>query len=115
MNSNLIYKVFTRAQWDEAVTSGTFAGAPVDAADGFIHFSNAKQVKETVAKHFSGQKQLRIGVYDATVFGDRLKWEKSRGGELFPHLYDTLDMGLLKSAFDLEDLANGGHRFPDRY
>lgn len=85
-----IYKILPRALWDEAVTKGTFDGSPVDIADGFIHFSTAAQVHETAAKHFQGMKDLLLVAVEADDLGGALKWEPSRGGDLFPHLYGTL-------------------------
>ncbi len=85
-----IYKVVTTAQWREAETTGAFAGAPVDLADGYIHFSTAEQLEGTLAKHFAGQTNLLLIIVEAAAFGDALKWEPSRGGQLFPHLYAPL-------------------------
>jgi uncharacterized protein (DUF952 family) len=85
-----IYKILPAALWHEAESTGTFPGAPVDLADGFIHFSTAAQVEETAAKHFAGQDDLLLASVDPAVLGDTLKWEVSRGGALFPHLYAPL-------------------------
>lgn len=87
----VIYKISPRTAWQEAVATGVFHGAPVDLADGFIHFSTAGQVAETAAKHFQGQADLVIIAIDARALGRALKWEPSRGGALFPHLYAPLD------------------------
>ena len=115
MNGKLVYKIFTRAQWEGALATGTFKGAPVDLADGFIHFSTAEQVEETVAKHFHGQKDLLLVCFDGKQFGDKLKWEVSRGGDRFPHLYDVLNVNLAEKIIELQDLANGNHLFPESY
>ena len=88
--SEVIYKIATRAQWIAAETSGVFEGAPVDIADGFIHFSTVAQVAETLAKHFAGQQDLLLITVRADACGDALRWEVSRGGQLFPHLYAPL-------------------------
>jgi uncharacterized protein (DUF952 family) len=88
----LIYKIMTQAQWDEFRADGTFAGAPIDLADGYIHFSTAEQMHETAAKHFAAQTDLFLAWVEADVFGDHLKWEVSRGGAEFPHLYATWSM-----------------------
>lgn len=85
-----IFKVVTAAQWREAEATGVFHGAPVDLRDGYIHFSTAEQLDETLAKHFAGQSDLLIITFDAESFGDAMKWEPSRGGQLFPHLYAPL-------------------------
>lgn len=89
---NFIYKIATSEQWQAAQASGVFAGAPVDLADGFIHFSTSEQVRETAAKHFAGQDQLILAAFDPALFGDALKWEPSRGGALFPHLYRSVSL-----------------------
>ena len=92
MTANRIYKISPRPEWDAAVEAGTFTGAPVDIADGFIHFSTADQVAETAAKHFHEQADLVLITIDATALGAYLKWEPSRGGALFPHLFAPLDV-----------------------
>ncbi len=86
----LIYKITPTALWREAEDKGQFDGAPVDLADGFIHFSTAEQVAETAAKHFAGQGDLLLVAIEADALGEALKWEPSRGGALFPHLYRPL-------------------------
>jgi uncharacterized protein (DUF952 family) len=82
------YKVLTAEQMTALETDGSFAGAPVDLADGYIHLSTADQLTETVDKHFVGQGDLHVAAVDLGSFGASLKWEESRGGQLFPHLYD---------------------------
>lgn len=109
----LIFKLTPRADWDDAIDAGAFKGAPVDLADGFIHFSDASQVRETAAKHFTGQTDLVIVAFEAEAFGAALKWEVSRGGALFPHLYDVLDPAAAIWVKDLPLGADGFHRFPD--
>ena len=99
-----IYKITPRALWDEAVMKGTFDGAPVDVADGFIHFSTAAQVHETAAKHFQGVEDLLLVAVEGDDLGDALKWEPSRGGDLFPHLYGALPVRLARS---IKPLAEG--------
>jgi uncharacterized protein (DUF952 family) len=81
------YKVLTAEQMTALETDGSFAGAPVDLADGYIHLSTAEQLAETVDKHFAGQSDLHVAAVDLGSFGAGLKWEESRGGQLFPHLY----------------------------
>jgi uncharacterized protein (DUF952 family) len=85
-----IYKICRAAEWDEAVHAGAFRGSAVDLRDGYIHFSTAEQVAETAAKHFGGQTDLVLVAIDAHVLRAELKWEPSRGGALFPHLYTAL-------------------------
>ena len=86
----LIYKICPEALWREARAKGRLDGAPVDLADGYIHFSTAGQVAETAAKHFAGQDDLLLVAVEADALGEALKWEPSRGGALFPHLYRPL-------------------------
>ena len=81
------YKVLTAAQMATLERDASFAGAPVDLADGYIHLSTAEQLTETVDKHFAGQSDLHVAAVDLGSFGAGLKWEESRGGQLFPHLY----------------------------
>ncbi|NIL97294.1 MAG: DUF952 domain-containing protein, partial [Planctomycetales bacterium] len=88
----LIYKIFRRPEWDAFKAAGQTAGAPVDLADGFIHLSTAAQVAETAAKHFAGESDLVLLALDDAALGEALKWEPSRGGALFPHLYRELQM-----------------------
>jgi uncharacterized protein (DUF952 family) len=84
------FKVLTAAQWASWQQGGSFAGAPVDLADGYIHLSTAEQLEETLAKHFAGQRGLVIAEVDLSGFSGTLKWEVSRGGALFPHFYAPL-------------------------
>jgi uncharacterized protein (DUF952 family) len=84
--STTAYKVLTAAEMAE-LEAGSFAGAPVDVADGYIHLSTAAQLSETVDKHFAGQDDLHVAAVDLEALGDAVKWEESRGGALFPHLY----------------------------
>ena len=88
--SMLIYKILTSEQWADLQARGETPGAPVDVADGFVHFSSATQVRETAAKHFAGQDGLILLALEAQALGTALKWEPSRGGALFPHLYGPL-------------------------
>lgn len=89
--SSIIYKISPRAEWLAALAAGRFDGAPVDLADGFIHFSTAAQVADTAAKHFAGKTDLIIAAIAAESLGSALTWEPSRGGVLFPHLYGPLE------------------------
>jgi uncharacterized protein (DUF952 family) len=86
------FKVLTADQWEQFQRDDTFSGAPADLADGYIHLSTADQLGDTLAKHFAGQSGLVIAEIDLSGFGNALKWEVSRGGALFPHLYDVLPM-----------------------
>jgi uncharacterized protein (DUF952 family) len=87
-----IYKICTREEWTAAEARGAFDGSAVDHRDGFIHLSSAAQVDETARRHFSGQTGLVLVEVDADALGDALRWEVSRGGERFPHLYGPLPM-----------------------
>jgi uncharacterized protein (DUF952 family) len=84
------HKILTAAQWAQFEADGRFSGAPIDIADGYIHLSTADQLEETLAKHFAGQSGLVIAEINLEPLGDALKWEVSRGGALFPHLYAPL-------------------------
>ena len=112
---NVVYKVLTPAQWTEAESQGEFLGADIDQTDGYIHFSSASQVRETVAKHFDGEMCLVLVGVDAERLGDDLRWESSRGGNLFPHLYDKLSLDCVVSVDDLPIGKNGQHIFPDEF
>ncbi|OYV42589.1 MAG: hypothetical protein B7Z75_12070 [Acidocella sp. 20-57-95] len=87
----LAYKVLTAGQWAD-LQKGVFEGAAVDVADGYVHLSTAAQLGETLAKHFAGQQDLVVAAVDLDRLGDAVKWEVSRGGALFPHLYGRLTM-----------------------
>lgn len=110
--SQFIYKIAPEALWREAETIGRFTGAPIDVADGFIHLSTAGQVKETAAKHFAGQTGLLLVAIDETSLGDALRYEVSRGGALFPHLYAPLDLKAVLWVRPLPLGADGAHQFP---
>ena len=108
----IIYKITPQELWSEAERNGTFIGAPVDLADGFIHFSTAAQVKETARRHFAGQNDLMLVAIAADRLGPALKYEPSRGGDLFPHLYGPLPMEAVVWVKPLS-LRPDGHAFPD--
>ena len=110
-----IYKILTPEQWQAALERDVFEGAPVDLADGYIHFSTRQQVEETAAKHFKGKGALILVSFNAGNFGDNLKWEPSRGGDLFPHLYAKLDPKLAVKVHDLQMKKDGSHHFPEEY
>jgi uncharacterized protein (DUF952 family) len=109
-----IYKILGAVQWREARARGVFDGAGIDLADGYIHFSTAAQVRETAARHFAGRDDLMLLTVDlARLPATALRWEPSRGGELFPHLYAALDLDCVLRADPLPLLAGGGHGFPE--
>ena len=107
----VIYKLAPAKLWQEAEQTGKFPGAPVDLADGFIHFSTAEQAPETAAKHFSGQTGLVIIAVRSEALGDALKWEPSRGGALFPHLYRPLIVSEIETVSPLPLGPDGLHIF----
>jgi uncharacterized protein (DUF952 family) len=108
----LIYKISPREAWRAAEQAGVFTGAPVDVADGFIHFSAAHQARGTAAKHFAGQADLVLAAIDAEALGAALIWEVSRGGDRFPHLFAPLPMSAVVSVADLPLGPDGRHVFP---
>ena len=100
---SLIYKILPRSEWEAATAKGLFEGSAVDLKDGFIHFSAADQWAETLAKHFAGQSDLLLVSVEAEALGPDLKWEVSRGGALFPHLYGALRTDLAVSVVTVPD------------
>ena len=109
---NLAYKVLTAEQMAALEADGSFAGAPVDLADGYVHLSTCEQLTETVDKHFAGQENLHVAAVDLGSFGGSLKWEESRGGQLFPHLYGPLLLETVIAYGPLERLADGTVKLP---
>ncbi len=109
----LIYKILPETLWRAAQAEGALHGAPVDLADGYIHFSTADQVAETARKHFAGLDGLLLVACDVAALGGQLRWEPSRGGALFPHLYRPLDPDEAAWAAPLPLGADGAHVFPD--
>jgi len=110
--STPIFKVVSRDLWAPAENDGVFNGAAIDLTDGFIHFSTAGQVVETVSKHFAGRTDLLLVTVDPEKLGDQLKWEISRGGELFPHLYGQLKMSAVCTVEELPIGPDGRHVIP---
>ena len=108
-----IYKVCLASAWREAERQGAYRGSDDDRRDGFIHFSTASQLAGTVAKHFAGQTGLFLIAVDTEVLGEALRWEPSRGGELFPHLYGELDTGAVIEIRDLRARSDGSHDIPE--
>ncbi|NKB83060.1 DUF952 domain-containing protein [Brucella grignonensis] len=113
MTKTTIYKIAPRDLWAQAEEAGIFTGAPVDIADGYIHFSTYEQVRETAAKHFAGQTDLLLVSVDVAALGDALKYETSRGGALFPHLYAVLPMSAVTKVEPLPLDKDGLHIFPE--
>ncbi|WP_066794595.1 DUF952 domain-containing protein [Sphingomonas soli] len=105
------YKVLTSAQMTE-LESGIFKGAPVDLADGYIHLSTAAQLQETLEKHFAGQEGLWLAAVDLEALGDAVRWEESRGGQLFPHIYADLPLSAVTAYSELHYEEDGALRLP---
>ena len=108
----MIYKICTAAEWRAAEHAGAYRGSAVDHRDGFIHFSTAEQAPETAARHFAGQDDLLLIAVDSARLGSALKWEPSRGGALFPHLYGALALAAVRKIEPLPLAADGRHAFP---
>ncbi|WP_395677643.1 DUF952 domain-containing protein [Inquilinus sp.] len=106
-----IYKICSAAEWAAAEAAGAYRGSAVDHKDGFIHFSTAEQAEETAARHFAGQDGLVLVALDPERLGDALRWEPSRGGALFPHLYGALPLAAVQGVAPLP-LVDGRHVFP---
>lgn len=111
-NSSLIYKIVGEHEWIAAEAEGRFIGSAVDIDDGFIHFSTAEQAAETASRHFAGRKGLLLVAVDPAALGEALKWEPSRGGALFPHLYDVLPVAAVARVDPLPLDEEGAHVFP---
>jgi uncharacterized protein (DUF952 family) len=105
-----IYKILARGEWAAAQTAGAYEGSAVDQADGFIHFSTAAQAQETARRHFAGRGDLVVVAFEADELGAALKWERSRGGALFPHLYGPLPTRL---ALGVTEAPLGADGTPD--
>jgi uncharacterized protein (DUF952 family) len=108
----MIYKLFHGAEWDAAQAEPRFTGSPVDIKDGFIHFSTAAQAAETAARYFAGESGLVLAEIDPSRLDAPLKWEPSRGGALFPHLYGALPLSAVIRTWVLPLGPDGRHAFP---
>lgn len=106
------FKILTAEQWAHFQSAGCFEGAPVDLADGYIHMSAADQVEQTAARHFAGQDDLVLATIDLSLLGDGLKWEASRGGQLFPHHYGVLTLDMVRETAPLRLGPDGTHVLP---
>jgi len=107
-----IYKICSASAWREAERLGVYRGSADDLRDGFIHFSTSSQVAETARKHFFGQTALFLVEVEADALGDRLRWERSRNDQLFPHLYGELDLGAVTAVHQMHACTDGGHDIP---
>jgi uncharacterized protein (DUF952 family) len=108
----VIYKICARAEWAEALASGSYTGSEHDRRDGFIHFSTASQLVGTLAKHFARRPDLVLIAADAEAFGGALRWEPARDGDLFPHLYGPMPVAAALWTRDLALGPSGEHRLP---
>lgn len=108
-----IYKIATQSDWDAARAAGQLKGTPIDLADGYIHFSTALQLAETLSQHYSGQQGLILATIDPNRLPVPLKWEPSRGGQLFPHLYAALPMDAVIAERELGARPDGGFDLPE--
>ncbi len=108
---SLLYKIMSKQEWEKAQAQGIYKGSEVDQRDGFIHLSAAQQVRATAQKHFFGKVDLVLISVREESLGPSLKWETSRGGDLFPHIYGALKLDAISEATPLP-LVNGVHQFP---
>jgi uncharacterized protein (DUF952 family) len=111
--TSVVYKIVPETLWQQAGQSGVFNGAAIDLTDGFIHFSTASQARETAARHFGGKDGLLLVAVDAEVLGEKLVFEPSRGGDLFPHLYTPLQLSAVLWEKPLPIGPDGAHVFPE--
>ena len=112
-NPEFIYKVTSREVFDASLAAGRFVGMPVDHADGYLHFSTAAQLRETLRLYFAGQSDLVLFALKALDFGAELRWEPSRGGALFPHLFGDLPMSAMTESTTISVAADGNVQLPD--
>jgi uncharacterized protein (DUF952 family) len=108
----VLYKIMSRREWETAQANGLYEGSEVDRRDGFIHLSAAHQIRATAQKHFSGQTGLLLVSVAEEALAQSLKWEVSRGSDLFPHIYGTLPLSAVRDVIPLT-LMNGVHQFPE--
>lgn len=111
--SGMLFKVLAQSAWEAAEGLGRFEGVGIDVSDGFIHLSAADQVVQTVRVHFAGQSGLVLVAVDPSVLGQTLRWEASRGGDLFPHVYGVIPMDAVIETWPLPIGQDGGHVFPE--
>jgi uncharacterized protein (DUF952 family) len=111
MNPTIAYKILTADQWVE-LDAGSFAGTPIDRADGYVHLSTAAQLAETLSLHFQAQSGLVIAAIELTALGRAVRWEPSRRGELFPHLHAPLTRDVISAWCPVERDSKGAVRLP---
>ena len=110
----VLYKIMSRQEWETAQANGLYEGSGVDRSDGFIHLSASHQARATARKHFSGIVDLLLVSVAEEALGQSLKWEVSRGGDLFPHIYGTLPLSAVAEVIPLP-FVNGVHQFPEGF
>jgi uncharacterized protein (DUF952 family) len=108
-----IYKICPASAWREAEQQGVYRGSADDERDGFIHFSSLSQVAQTATRHFFGQTGLLLIEVDVDALSEALRWERSRNGELFPHLYGELGLGAVTAVLELRARSDGHHELPE--
>ncbi len=108
-----VYKIIDRDEWDAARACGRYGGSQDDRRDGFIHLSTAGQMRETAQRHFAGADNLLLLAVSTAVLGDKLKWETSRAGALFPHVYGPLAVASVRRVWPLPVGEDGLHQFPE--
>ncbi|WP_220498224.1 GNAT family acetyltransferase [Stieleria mannarensis] len=113
LNTPMLYKILTKADWDDARAAGVFSGCGIDLTDGFIHLSGHDQVRKTAKLYFAGRADLLLVAVDASKLGETLRWEASRDGALFPHVYGDIPMDAVVAVDPLPLDQDGSHRFPD--
>lgn len=111
--SDVAYKLVDRAEWTAALAAGVHAGSEADRADGYIHMSTQDQLRETARKHYAGRQHLVLVTVDLSGLGEALRWEPSRGGDLFPHLYGVLPVAAALAMRDLAVDVDGTPQFDD--
>jgi uncharacterized protein (DUF952 family) len=112
-NPEFVYKVVSREVYDASIAAGRFLGQPIDKADGYIHLSTASQLRETIRLYFAGLSDQVLFQLATAPFGAAMKWEASRNGDLFPHLYAELPMSALGKVADIDIAADGSVDLPD--
>lgn len=113
MPTTLVIKIMSAAEWSHAAATGVYEGSADDKRDGFIHFSAPAQVRGTAAKYFANRDDLMLVSIDARKLGEALRWEESRGGQLFPHLYAPLTLTAVVKSEPLKRKSDGSYEFPD--
>lgn len=112
--TDIVYKIVPETLWRQAREKGVFEGAEIDLRDGYIHFSTGAQARETARLHFAGVTGLMLVAVNALALGEALKFEPSRGGDLFPHLYGTLALSAVLWEMPLLIGVDGAHAFPEK-